>query len=548
MRRALGRRRGVPAHPAEMTRRFRSSSASPLTLEREHLTDDLGPALRSRNLLTRFLAATSALFVLAACGNAPASPLADQAADAPPRPPGAAKPNVVVVLTDDLSSDLVRYLPEVQRMQRQGADFPQYSVTDSLCCPSRSSLLSGKYPHNTGVFTNSGADGGFHKFHETGGERSTIGTQLQGAGYQTAFMGKYMNGYRPDGTVDGTPNYVPPGWNTWAVAGDGYKQYDYQLNENGQVVDHGHAPHDYLTDVLNRKGTDFIRSNAAANRPFYLQLNTFSPHGPSTPAPRHEGLFPGLTAPRGPAFNEADMSDKPGWLRGMPPLDQKQQAKIDEQYRLRAQSIQSINDMLADIRDTLQQTGQADNTYVVFSSDNGFHMGEHRLRNGKQTAFQTDVVVPLTITGPGVPAGSRPGAQVENIDLRPTFAELAGAPTPPDVDGRSFAAQLHGRQSPWRTASLVEHHGPNHAPRDPDRQKRRQGNPPTYYAIRTPEGTYVEYDNGDREYYDKRSDPDQLNNTYSNLSEQQRNSLHAALTDLRRCRGAAECFEAGRPA
>lgn len=173
------------------------------------------------------------------------------------------------------------------------------------------------------------------------------------------------------------------------------------------------------------------------------------------------------------------MPDKPGWLRDMPAIDAQRQAKLDERYRMRAQSVQAINDMLADIRGTLQQTGQASKTYVVFTSDNGFHMGEHRLVEGKQTAFQTDVVVPLTMTGPGVPAGHRPSVPVQNIDLRPTFAELAGAHSVSDVDGNSFAPVLHGQPVPWRTTSLVEHHGPNELPQDPDRQQRSQGNPPT---------------------------------------------------------------------
>lgn len=506
--------------------------------------------MRTRDFPARLAGAACALLVLAACGS---TPTVRQQSSAPAQPGqqtdgGPAKPNVVLVQTDDLSSDLVRYLPEVQRMQREGADFTDYSVTDSLCCPSRSSLLSGEFPHNTGVFTNSGKDGGYRTFRRNGGEDSTIGTELQNAGYQTGFMGKYMNGYQPAATVNGDPNHVPPGWNTWDVAGEGYNEYDYQLNENGKVVKYGHRPSDYLTDVLNRKGNEFIRSSSAAGKPFYLQLNTFSPHGPFTPAPRHADAFPGLTAPRDPAFNEADVSDKPGWLRDLPAIDAQRQAKLDERYRLRAQSVQAVNDMLAEIRSTLQQTGQADNTYVMFTSDNGYHMGEHRLTEGKQTAFQTDVVVPLTVTGPGVPAGLRSAAQVENIDLRPTFAELAGAAPPPDVDGRSFVPLLHDRPIPWRTTSLVEHHGPNKLPQDPDRQRRSQGNPPTYYAIRTPGGTYVEYDNGDREYYDRRTDPDQLTNTYGSLPEAERNSLHAALAELRGCRGAAQCFPAGRPA
>lgn len=507
--------------------------------------------MRYSSPIVRFAGAAITVMLLAACAGSPAAP--DQAAptssSAQPQPvtPGSeSKPNIVVVLTDDLSSDLVRFMPQVQRMAREGARFTDYSVTDSLCCPSRASILTGQFPHNTGIFTNSGDDGGFRQFHRRGGERSTIGTELQRAGYRTGFMGKYMNGYRPEKAVAGRRAYVPPGWNSWAVAGNGYPQYDYQLNENGRLVDYGHAPRDYLTDVLTRKGNKFIRSSVAARKPFYLQLNTFSPHTPATPAPRHKGEFAGLTAPRGLAFDERDVSDKPRWLRDQPSLTSKKRNKIDKLYRKRVRSIQSIDDMLAKLRTTLRDTGEADNTYVVFSSDNGYHMGEHRLMPGKQTAFRTDVTVPLMATGPEIPAGRAISEPAQNVDLRPTFAELARTNTPGTVDGRSLAPLLRGEKRPWRTVSLIEHHGPNNTKQDPDRQGKSRGNPPTYAAIRTPDGTYVEYTNGDRAYYDRRTDPHQLTNTYSKLSSEQQHWLHNTLDRLRRCQGSAECGAASR--
>ena len=458
----------------------------------------------------------------------------------------ARRPNIVFVLTDDLDSSLVRYMPQVRRMYRDGVGFGNYSVTDSLCCPSRASTFSGRFPHNTGVFTNVPPDGGFQVFHDRGEEKTTFATRLQRAGYHTAMMGKYLNGYRP-GRPRAGHGYVPPGWNEWDVAGNGYPEYGYVLDHNGEPVRYGHRPKDYLTDVLAAKSTSFIRRQASAGNPFMLEVATFAPHGPATPAPRDRDDFPGLKAPRGPSFNEPDISDKPGWLRDHPRLTRKQIARIGRTYRRRARSVQAVDDMLAKLRATLRATGQAANTYVVFSSDNGFHLGQHRLAAGKQTAFDTDVHVPFVVTGPGVPAGRIVSAPAENIDLCPTFTALGGA-SPVNADGHSLAGLMHGRAPGpgWRDAALVEHHGPNTGRNDPDRQTRTAGNPPTYAALRTTTATYVEYENGGREYYDRRDDPYQLTNTYGSLPAGQRDRLHVTLARLRTCDGTAACDKAAR--
>lgn len=456
------------------------------------------------------------------------------------------RPNIVFVLVDDMDQGLVQFMPHLRQMQQDGITFTNNTVTDSLCCPSRSSLLTGKYPHNTGVFTNDPPDGGFRVFHQRGEERDTVGTQLQQAGYQTGFLGKYLNGYEPAATLGGDRPFVPPGWNEWAVAGNGYPEYHYKLNVNGGIVSHGDKPEDYLTDVLAHRGDDFIRRNAGAGKPFFLEVAPFVPHAPSTPAPRHTGAFPGLTAPRDPSFNEPDKSDKPEWLRQRPPLAQDQIDKLDPAFRKRAQSLQAVDDMLAGFQRTLNETGQAANTHIVFTSDNGYHMGQHGLLQGKQTAFSTDVNVPLVVTGPGVPAGRTVDQPVENIDLRPTFAELAGAGPAPGGDGQSFAGLLRGLLAPERkNVSLIEHHGPNTAQDDPDRQKKESGNPPTYTAIRTEQGNYVEYVNGEHEYYDRRRDPYELDNIYSQLSPELQAKLHDTLVKLAQCHG-ADCAAAGR--
>ncbi len=456
------------------------------------------------------------------------------------------RPNIVFVLTDDLSTDLVRYMPHVQAMSRRGVTFTRYVVTDSLCCPSRSSIFSGRFPHDTGVFTNVAPDGGFGVFHDRGEERSTFATDLHAAGYRTAMMGKYLNGYEPRSSPGSSTGYVPPGWDEWDVAGRGYREFDYDLNENGHVVHHGFAPADYLTDVVAGKGADFIDRSAAAGRPFMLEIATFAPHAPYTPAPRDANRFPGLGAPRGPAFNRQN-ANPPSWLGRRPPLRRRALTRIDASYRKRAQAVQAVDAMIGRLESTLAAHGLSQSTYLVFSSDNGYHMGEHRLRPGKMTAFDSDIRVPLIVVGPGVPAGRKVDDLVENIDLRPTFSALGSASVPAEVDGHSLVALLHGGQGPggWRDAALVEHHGPDRARRDPDRPGKGAGTPTTYEAIRTASAVYVEYANGEREYYDGGRDPNELTNTAASLSADERATLHGRLTALSRCHGARQCWAAG---
>lgn len=467
--------------------------------------------------------------------------LADRGSSAAPR-----APNIIFILTDDLSWNLARFMPHVKRMQGEGVTFARYYVTDSLCCPSRASIFTGKFPHNTGIFTNTGREGGFRLFHARGDEESTFATRLKSAGYTTAMMGKYLNGYKPTGIVDGAPAYIPPGWDEWDVAGNAYANYNYVLNENGALVGYGHQPSDYLTDVLAQKGAQFIAQAAIEQRtPFFLEVSTFTPHSPYTPAIRHLGDFPRLRAPRTPAFNEADVSDKPHWLRDHSTLRTTQVSNIDAGFRKRAQSVEAIDELLGTLQESLRTTRQLSNTYIFFTSDNGFHMGEHRLAGGKQTAFETDIRVPLIVTGPAVPRGRTINSLASNIDLYPTFARLGSAPVPPSVDGRSLLP-LFGAPpiTNWRKAVLVEHHGPDRARNDPDFPGPYSGNPMSYEAIRTADGAYVEYVNGDLEYYDTNADPYQLNNAAEKLTLPSKNQLHARLTALAACSGGADCWRA----
>jgi arylsulfatase A-like enzyme len=206
--------------------------------------------------------------------------------------------------------------------------------------------------------------------------------------------------------------------------------------------------------------------------------------------------------------------------------------------------VEAVDDLIGRIESTLRARGLSRNTYIFFSSDNGFHLGEHRLHQGKQTAFDTDIRVPLIVVGPGVPRGRTVRALAENVDLRSTFSRLAGARVPRIVDGRSLVRWLHGhRVRRWRRAVLIEHHGPDISGLDPDRQR---DNPTTYEAIRIKGAVYVEYRNGDREYYNLRRDPSELHNTYRHLSKRRKRKLHRMLKRLERCRGARRCAAAAR--
>ncbi|MFI5935358.1 sulfatase [Actinoplanes sp. NPDC051494] len=444
-----------------------------------------------------------------------------------PVAPRDTRPNIVFVLTDDLTESLLAYMPQVRAMRRAGTSFTNYTVTDSLCCPSRASMLTGKFPHNTGVFTNSGPDGGLGAFNRHGNHRSTFATDLQSAGYRTALMGKYLNRYHPR-----AGQAVPPGWSEWAVAGSAYSQYDYDLAENDRIVHYGHRPADYLTDVISRKAQSFITRSAASGSPFLLEVATYAPHSPYTPAPRDARRFPGLKAPRNRAFDVLP-TGAPAWLAARTPLTAANQARLDAVHRLRAQSVLSVDRMIGALRVSLARAGVAGNTLLVFASDNGYHLGEHRLRPGKQTAFDHDVRVPLVVSGPGVRAGARVTRPTENIDLRPTFGDFAGARVPDDVDGRSLRPLLAGTvPRDWKTAALIEHHGPDADRADPDYAPASSGNPRTYVAIRTADYTYIEYNDGFREFYDRRIDPYQLRNTASRLRPATAAALHARLKAL----------------
>jgi N-acetylglucosamine-6-sulfatase len=448
-----------------------------------------------------------------------------------------ARPNIVFVLVDDLSMNLVQYMPHVLQMQRDGATFENYFVTDSLCCPSRTSMFTGKYPHNSGVFTNTGDDGGYATFLSHGNDPQTFAVALQGSGYRTAMLGKFLNGYDP------TMNPASMGWTGWDVAGDGYPEFDYDLNQNGKIVHYAHAATDYLTDVISGLGQTFIGQKAA--KPFLIELATFAPHAPYIPAPRDANLFPGLTYPRTPAFNARPTASDPAWLKAVPALKPANIANINTDFRMRAQAVQAADAMIGAVQSELVASGHDKDTYIFFASDNGYHMGERSQPPGKMTAFDTDIHVPLVVTGPGVPAGIKINQIAQNIDLCPTFAELGRTAPPATINGHSLVQLLHGETvADWRDVALIEHHDPKYDPTDPDADSGVVNNPPTYEAIRTATSVYVEYVTGEDEFHDRTTDPYELKNTAAGLSAAEVAKLHGTIAAIQSCTTAAECWTA----
>jgi N-acetylglucosamine-6-sulfatase len=444
-------------------------------------------------------------------------------------PPQERAPNIVFILTDDQDMATLATMANVKSLLAdEGMSFSRNYVSLSLCCPSRVSGLRGQYAHNSTIYKNGAPDGGFEGTYAKGLEQSTMATWLRTAGYRTAFFGKYLNGY-PN---TASPSYIPPGWSEWHSPNGGtpYKAFNYTMNENGSTVPYGETPADYMTDVLSAKAADFIRRSVEQfpDQPSFTYISTFAPHSPATPAPRHEAAYPGATAPRTASWNEADLSDKPAWVQAQPLLTTDQIADIDRLYRRRLQSLLAVDELVGNIVATLQAKGQLANTYIVFTADNGYHQGQHRLDSGKMTAFEEDLLVPLVVRGPGVPRGAVSTLLTANVDYAPTFAEIAGASIPAFVDGRSLMPLLQGQvPADWRQALLLEHKPDNSDERlaakagiqEPDDPFQTAGDGPNITAftgLRTADGiTYVEYDNGDFELYDNATDPAQLTNGYA---------------------------------
>jgi N-acetylglucosamine-6-sulfatase len=468
------------------------------------------------------------------------------------------RPNIVMIMDDDQSVNLQQFLAKTNAdIGAKGVTFDNSFVNYSLCCPSRSTLLTGQYAHNHGVRGNQLPSGGYARLAPTLG--NTLPVWLQSAGYYTAHIGKFLNGYGRDGP----DTDVPPGWNEWygsiddpdSFTGGTYTAYGYTLNENGQIVHYGTTPNavdpaTYQTDVYSEKAADFIRRRAPSNKPFYLSLAPRDPHDEGgscncagdnpRAAPRYEGTIAGLTAPRNPDFNEADVSDKPSNIKDLPLLNQTGINGVDARYRARAEAVLGVDDLVQNVVSTLQQQGELKNTVLMFTSDNGFFHGEHRVPQGKVSLYEPSIRVPLLIRGPGVPKGVHRRQPVGNVDLAPTILAFAHATAGRKEDGESLIPIMQSKRDwPGRALDLETYFTPDTTedPEDP---------PLNYQGVRTDRYLYANYGTGEQELYDLRNDPFELQNAATNPAYAQvKSSLQQLLGGLAGCAGRT-CR--GRPA
>jgi N-acetylglucosamine-6-sulfatase len=507
----------------------------------------LQSAFSRRLALLGILACLAALLSAGCLSTAASRPGTGESAD---------RPNIIFVLADDLDLASAQKMPKVNSLLvERGATFEEAFVSYPACCPSRATMLTGLYAHNHGVRGNKRPVGGFEKFRDEGREEGTIAARLQENGYRTALFGKYLNHYpeRDD------PTHVPPGWDEWYAKLGPHEYYDYRLNENGEVVSYGSEEEDYLTDVLSGHATNFVRRAAAEDDPFFAYVAPIAPHNPATPAERHKGAFADEEVPRSPSFGEGDASDKPSWIQDLEPVAKEEGSRIDGHYQERLESMLAVDEMVASLVEELEAAGELENTYVFFTSDNGYHLGEHRLRQGKKTPYEEAARVPLLVRGPGVPAGSTVEDLVLNADIAPTFAELAGLEEFA-ADGRSLLpliGLIRGEGSPsWRSSVLLEAFldGRNAGEEsneggDDEESVGKNGDEGSrmdrtaFGAVRTKTYKYIEHETGEKELYDLETDPYELENVYETADPSLIEDLKARLEALRDCEGEG-CQEA----
>jgi N-acetylglucosamine-6-sulfatase len=415
------------------------------------------------------------------------------------------RPNVLVLMTDDQTADSVAAMPNVQRrLMAQGTTFDRSFVNFSLCCPSRATYLTGQYTHNHGVRGLAPPIGGYTSLDTT----NYLPQWMREAGYRVGHLGKFLNGY---GVHNLDPREVPPAFDDWhgSVDPTTYDFFNFTLNDNGRLNPHGidGAPHVYQTDLYGERASSLVDSYAASDQPFYLTVAFVGPHhgfpnepddpiGLRTPAvaPRHRDAFAGTPLPLPPNFNEADVSDKPATIRRRLPLTPERIGQIQEAYQQRLESLLSVDEAVERIMSALERTGELERTLVIFTSDNGFLHGEHRVGFGKVYVYEPSIRVPLIMRGPGVPPGARRRQLVTNADLSPTILAATGARAGKPQDGRSLFPLLRDPALEWGRDVLI------------------YGRNPRFNAVRTYRYVFARHASGETELYDLRRDPFQLNN------------------------------------
>ncbi|MFL5737717.1 MAG: sulfatase [Actinomycetota bacterium] len=397
-------------------------------------------------------------------------------------PPPTTKPNVLLIVTDDQEYKTLSAMSVVgNRLVDKGVKFTNGFVTNPMCCPSRTSILTGDYSHTTGVYEN-------HHGFESFDDHSTVATWLNGAGYDTALIGRYLNAYQPP--------YIPPGWDHWvAKTNGGGVYYHYSLTDDGHTEQYGGAPRDYLTDVLANKAVSFL--DDSVGKPFFLMFTPNAPHSPAEPAQKYLHAFPNLPRWRPRSYDEAQVRDKPDWVRKHDRLSPAQQRAIDAFRHDQLRTLLSVNDAIRRMLDELYATGRIANTLILFTTDNGYLWGEHRLV-GKSVPYEESIRVPFVVRYDAL--GIKPredGHQVLNIDIAPTIAQLAGV-SDHGADGRSLLPLLRDPKAPWRTQFLAEHIA--------------GGAMPAWCEVHGTGHAYIYYADGEQELYDLNKDPYELRN------------------------------------
>jgi N-acetylglucosamine-6-sulfatase len=456
--------------------------------------------------------------------------------------PGAAqaKPNIVFIMTDDQTVPSVEVQRNVELIASQGTTFTDTIATFPLCCPSRSTYLSGQYSHNHGVIHNAGPFGGYTAFDHS----NALPLWLQQAGYRTMHVGRYLNGY---GVQNLDLTEIPPGWSDW-VSTIGESVFDYrrwQMNENGAILwrpgpDH---PGEHQTDFFGRRAADLIDRAAPSPQPFFLSLTFPAPHsgaprdpddpiglGTPSPAPRHRNFFAGVPLPRPPNFDEADVSGKPQIVADRPRLTPDRIAAIQENYQQELESLLSVDDAVGAVLGALERSGELDDTLLIYTSDNGFFHGEHRIASEKVLPYDASARIPLIVRGPGVPRGAKLGQLVGNIDWAPTIVDAADATPGRLMDGRSlFELFRDPRRVSGRELVLEDGVGANGVP--------------MFRGLRNQRYEWIEHrTTGEYELYDLLRDPYELRNledldSYAAI----RGALAKRLRKLESCRGNRAC-------
>jgi len=470
-------------------------------------------------------------------GDLQATPGASDSPSATPKPTTSGSTsdikNVVLLLADDLDWTAFNQVPRLAALKSAGTTLTDFVVTNSLCCPSRTSLLRSQFVHNHRVLSNVPATGGgWSKFYARGLQDDCLPTWLQAAGINTSLFGKYLNGFPMDAP---TENYIPPGWDYFETStskNQAYQGVDYTLNVNGTLESYGSQPNEFLNDVLT---LDAVQHLSTLQSPFFMEFSSYNPHTPFPVAPQNEQTHLTDIQPRVPSFNIKG-TDEVKWLRKLPALGTRQIANLDHLWQRRLRSSESIADSYDALRAQLKASGHLEDTLIIVTSDNGYHAGVHRLTTGKQTAFREDSVVPAILIGPGIPQGAEINKTTSMVDLGPTIADVFGATTPSFADGRSLLPLLSGDPDvPWRTATLTESLA-QARPGDPDYSKIGA---PNYHALRSEQWLYVEYVNGEVELYDLVADPYEMNNVARSTSPVILAQLHAQLDAMKHCTGAS---------